>query len=553
MACVFNMDSCLRAAVMLFVLLPCIPSVASVEVIGTVGGRTLRGKDVRSTVETSTLRDHFHNEYLHANTAALEEIERSLAPMYVALPKKSNGWLDHATTAYALRRYFLGKYGWQVTGLTPQGSSLNFKSASATKVMEGRVPGYLQELLEDELGGRGLNLEKLSTLVFMLEQALHEESIGWLSDAYRLVGAPLTGRATEEQVTAALETFMLLYQNDKDIHKATPQWLEKFKKKLQDSWALELWKQTKTWLRDTERSVAYSRRCLENPFVNGALSFPAAERLLAEVHRRYSWVQHSDCREMKDTLLSMEYSRASGRITFEKFNATSTGDKDVGVKWDFGETLEDLQKIGALDESDPSSPKLVVANYIYNPGNCLASSELHKVCCIDECEVLLSEVEKAVGAPTGAPAEIVRAVAELETATVEAPRNLSAALLTRLGEVAQRHGARVPLHGRLFAQWMHHAFPNECAQPISSSNTATRTVEEYMRESTGGAELLPWSDEEELVGDEVAPDGIQLSVSRLVVFAAFLFVALSSMRKGLDRLLGAGGAGWDLPGSHRKA
>ena len=42
-----------------------------------------------------------------------------------------------------------------------------------------------------------------------------------------------------------------------------------------------------------------------------------------------------------------------------------------------------------------------------------------------------------------------------------APRALSQALQTRLREVANLHGGRVPIHGRLFAQWMHHAFPRE--------------------------------------------------------------------------------------------
>ena len=44
---------------------------------------------------------------------------------------------------------------------------------------------------------------------------------------------------------------------------------------------------------------------------------------------------------------------------------------------------------------------------------------------------------------------------------VVAPRALSQALQMRLREVASLHGGRVPIHGRLFAQWMHHAFPRE--------------------------------------------------------------------------------------------
>merc|ERR1719273_1646743 len=46
------------------------------------------------------------------------------------------------------------------------------------------------------------------------------------------------------------------------------------------------------------------------------------------------------------------------------------------------------------------------------------------------------------------------------------------ACLRRLGQIAELHGGQVPLHGRLFAQWMHHAYPRECSFPhvIGASN-----------------------------------------------------------------------------------
>merc|ERR1719364_209374 len=43
--------------------------------------------------------------------------------------------------------------------------------------------------------------------------------------------------------------------------------------------------------------------------------------------------------------------------------------------------------------------------------------------------------------------------------------NVTAYLRTRLEEVAAVHGGRIPLHGRLFAQWIHYAFPHDCPYP----------------------------------------------------------------------------------------
>merc|ERR1719210_43724 len=55
--------------------------------------------------------------------------------------------------------------------------------------------------------------------------------------------------------------------------------------------------------------------------------------------------------------------------------------------------------------------------------------------------------------------------------TVHAPRNLSSALLARLDEIAEHHAGQVALHGRLFAQWMHHAYPRECPFPHIAGST----------------------------------------------------------------------------------
>merc|ERR1719486_1912077 len=95
--------------------------------------------------------------------------------------------------------------------------------------------------------------------------------------------------------------------------------------------------------------------------------------------------------------------------------------------------------------------------------------------------MIVAEVERGVAAPTGAPPDIARIVSQISSDTVEAPRNLTSELMSKLQSVASRHGGRVPLHGRLFAQWMHHAFPNECPHPHLSGTTAPRTTDAFKR------------------------------------------------------------------------
>jgi len=163
-------------------------------------------------------------------------------------------------------------------------------------------------------------------------------------------------------------------------------------------------------------------------------------------------------------------------------------------------------------------------------------------------------VEQEVGAPSAQPSQLSDIVSHLQSDTVLAPRNLSGPLLTRLADIAQLHGGHVPLHGRLFAQWMHHAYPRECPFPHVIGATNRMSSEEWMdardldsaeatedemstlvnlaREDVVTPEphtdALPWTMAEELVAghlamEEIAPDSIVRQYIRPAV--AMLLIA----------------------------
>jgi hypothetical protein len=163
---------------------------------------------------------------------------------------------------------------------------------------------------------------------------------------------------------------------------------------------------------------------------------------------------------MKDDLVAIEHA-GTGRVRIADFYHASLHDG----KWQFKESIAFLKEHGALDESDPLNPSVIIPNYINSPSNCLASSNYYSVCCIDECEDIFDHIEEKIGAPTATPAEISSLVAALPSSTVAADRTLSPLLLRRIDEVAAHHGGQIPLHGRLFAQWLHFAYPRECPYP----------------------------------------------------------------------------------------
>ncbi len=101
---------------------------------------------------------------------------------------------------------------------------------------------------------------------------------------------------------------------------------------------------------------------------------------------------------------------------------------------------------------------VIVPNYIGGTNNCWASTGLHDVCCISECEALTGELEREIAAPAAPSTQVAGDVSQISSSSVDGPRNLMHPFLCRLNEVASRNGGSVLFHGRLFARRMHHAF-----------------------------------------------------------------------------------------------
>jgi len=175
----------------------------------------------------------------------------------------------------------------------------------------------------------------------------------------------------------------------------------------------------------------------------------------------------------------------------------------------------------------------------------------------------MSHLEQNIGAPYAATDVIAKLVSQLSSQSVSAPRELNQSLLQRLEEVSAIHGGQVPLHGRLFAQWMHHAYPLECPYPHvtgSTNPTSTEREDSVLETSLSVQELqeqvkadmctttedgsvdcgeesaeLPWSNTEELLthGEGFSENTIDALSSPLCAFLCMtiaLVLAVPLMR-----------------------
>merc|ERR1719183_1405094 len=392
-----------------------------------------------------------------------------ISPMFGAVTKNENGKLGSAAAGYVLHRVFVQRHGWFIRALEPAGNALAaWNSSSPTSILEERVPEHVQNLFEKRLGARGLGLKELAILAGTLEHLVHVEGLERLKIAYLAKGLSQEDVLSEDEAVSVLDMYMSIYILG-FVHADLKTMAASTAQKLHSS-ILELyptWPETQQFLREVYKSVAPKR---------DYLYFNEIENVIAEIGERYGRFQDIECRQFKDWLMEIEDPGVggAGRVRISDFYGKALNDG----KWQFSESIDYLRQLGALDDSDPTNLRVIIPNYISGPSNCVASSSYYSVCCMDECEGILGRLEQLISAPEASPATILDLVPMIPSATMPSNRTLSHWLHHRLDEVAKHHGGLVPLHGRLFAQWLHYAYPRECNFPHAAGTIAPQRPED---------------------------------------------------------------------------
>lgn len=444
----------------------------SANLLATAQGRAFRNQDATESgvmnaedVKKTLLEEIENNFASFGKRGQLARLEVALKPLFDTLPKNEHGNLGHSPVRYALHRIFVQRHGWYIKGLEPDGDGWN--NTSPAGVLKDRVSSYVEELFEERLGGRGFNLHDTAVLAATLEHLIHDENKNRLSKAYEAKKISSIVDINRGQADAILDEYMKLHLLSADLAL-----------KVSDKEMTNIfpgWGQTQQFVREIRSEIERTTNVRK-------LSFAGMTNVVEEVGERFGHFQDAECGQMKSKLIAMG-DGGVGRVPLANFYKTSIDDNT----FEFQESEGYLRELGALDDTDPTHPSVIITNYIQSPTNCIASESLYSVCCLNECEQLMSHLEKEIDSPDAEPSRIAAIVSSLPSSTVEAPRALSSTLLGRLDEAAAAHGGTVQLHGRLFGQWMHHAFPRECPFPHVSGAINPQTPDEWM--SAEGQEI----------------------------------------------------------------
>jgi len=402
----------------------------------------------------------------------LENINKQILSMWQSLPTNEFGRVDRKSLRYAVHRYFMQTYSLSIVGL-----ELSQASGQEAVLLSQVVPSYVRSELEGKGAKIGFSIDDAVVMIATLERLVADTSHELLEKSYeavRLTTTDLVGRASAKRL---LEAYLLRWMLGDD---AGIEELEANQTLLGES--LEDWQGIAEFAHGQLQALEYARQVPVNSVSTTSwnefrprFSFTDVESVVGSITMSFGNYWTTECQRVKRLLVDMDYT-GTGRVKLSDFYGAA-----MNGEWRFSESKEYLKQLGALEESSSwQGPRVIITNYIQAASNCIVSAPHYRVCCSNECEDILGEVEAVVNAPLGTPDAILSALSAHASPLDDSVVKLSSSMRAQLQEIAKASpGGMVPIHGRLFAQWLHYAFPRECPFPHKSGETVSFSPLEF--------------------------------------------------------------------------
>jgi len=477
--------------------------------------------------------------------AHLARVEEALLPIWRSSPKNEAGRVQQRTLRYMAHRHFTKTFSMWVRGLEHSSSAISdWRSAD---VLSQQVPKYVESVLASRHAAEhGFDLRDAALMVAALERMVFDAESHMLDDVYRRHMRPTDEGLGRSALVAIVEEYLLRWILAEHVGSSQG----RITSREITGRAFPNWREVADMAAGEIRALDFRKKRMSQHY-----TFDDAHEIVGGIVHRFGSFWESECTSMRDQLVAMD-AHGTGRVPLAKFYGSG-----LDVDWRFAESEAYLRDLGALDETSAWRGKqVIIANYIQAASNCIVSTPHYLLCCANGCESLLGEVEAGVGRPLGTPDEILRLVGNMTSPNDgdEGAPHISASVGRQLGEIAAAHGGQVPIHGRLFAQWLHYAFPRECPFPHKVGAVSARTPTEFgqgymatagdMQDHASLADapqepvdkeddqwMSQWSSEEELLADY----GVHLRApwerSAAVLGAAALALALFGGAAGLSR------------------
>ncbi|CAK0806772.1 unnamed protein product, partial [Prorocentrum cordatum] len=378
------------------------------------------------------------------------EVEAALVTLWASLPKGPSGRVGHQLLRYAVHHYFRHEYSVMIRGLE-SARPVN-QSLLEADVVRRRLPPPLRDLLRSEEAHReGFDLTDTVQIVLLVERAIADDDAFQLEMVYHSQGRRWDRKLGAWQLKEVLEHYL----HDWLYH-------TKYGRPFSADHAAVL-----QFILGQISLFDFNRQRQWKSFAAHSYSFDDAAEIVDSMTKSFAYFWDGHCSDVRQVLTTLDR-HSTGRVDIASFYLGGLHGGASGLV----ESEDYLQKLGVLDDSKAHGKDVIIPNYLESAPNCAAATTLYLVCCPDHCEDTYKEIEAAVAGPTGTPRQLLEIAgsmtSQLDLEREEEPDHLGGTLSTLLNIIASKHGGVVPLHGRLFAQWLHYAFPRECPFPQRS-------------------------------------------------------------------------------------
>eukprot|EP00746_Dinoflagellata_sp_MGD_P010092 gnl/MRDRNA2_/MRDRNA2_120746_c0_seq1.p1 gnl/MRDRNA2_/MRDRNA2_120746_c0~~gnl/MRDRNA2_/MRDRNA2_120746_c0_seq1.p1 ORF type:complete len:604 (+),score=112.67 gnl/MRDRNA2_/MRDRNA2_120746_c0_seq1:110-1921(+) len=419
----------------------------------------------------------------------LDTVKKSIEVMFVSLPKNQAGRISVDVMRYMAHRYFSHKYSWIIKGFEPHHSNASLSDA---QILRSQLPEYCARVLEGSLASTGFSLDDAATVLGGVEQLIFDEVVATTESAYHINNLQVTRQLSKQQMLDVVYSYLIEGMLESNFSSPEQHQMDKTN-------ILEIypnWHSAQLFIDDVIGLDAFEKKHSNSPYMRGSqhmYSFEETAKLTTRISQEFGPWANYECKTMKETLSNLD-AHGTGRVKISDFWGVKVK-KQNDDQWQFQESAAYLRSLGALDESDTAlGAQVIIPNYVYAMSNCIMSTPHYSVCCLNDCESTMRLLESDLQAPQASSSEIMKVMEQ------HFPHNLNPTVATggdnqdsngtlhaRLQEIAAQHeDGLVPLHGRLFAQWLHYAFPRECPYPHEVGTLNPMTPAEFIEAAGAG-------------------------------------------------------------------
>eukprot|EP00933_Yihiella_yeosuensis_P034721 TRINITY_DN281_c0_g2_i3.p1 TRINITY_DN281_c0_g2~~TRINITY_DN281_c0_g2_i3.p1 ORF type:complete len:652 (-),score=101.33 TRINITY_DN281_c0_g2_i3:809-2764(-) len=395
----------------------------------------------------------------------LRQTKHVINSTFNSLEKNSRGAIGGGAARYLIHRYFARTYGIQFKGLEAPGNSSGF--ALPVAALGNRIPSEVKDLLESNIDTHGLDLHDLAVVILTFEDIMSSDSTVRLRVVLKAFGIN-PDKIPKDSAVKVMETYAGTWLLRTPLSDITPENVHTLHKEVLSS------------LEDTPVDLALVLQDFTGKSADNHFSLARLVRAAVDFNMHYSEHLEGQCGNIREVLKAKMIRWGSGRVRLGDFYTTA-GFSNVMA---FSESPDWLRQKGCLDESDPEDPMVIIANYLHSPATCFNPTDYYGICCrYDPCAVIMDEIQDFAAGPHAKPDDILNLLATSENLrelfeSQQLAHSLENLEADKLHEIAAANGGNVTLHGRLFAQYLHHVFPLECAYPhlpgaITSSGNDT--------------------------------------------------------------------------------